>query len=82
MAWLGRRTLFLENMKNAHDPEARSTALREISRLAEDLLRLRDEYIALWRLENREWWLKENIAKYSNLLKHLLEVPAIPIFIP
>ncbi len=82
MAWLGRRALLIEKMKNADDPEARSTALQEVSRLSQDLLRLRDEYAQLWRLENREGWLKENLNKYSNLLKHLLEVPALPLFVP
>ncbi len=32
---------------------------------------LKQEYVALWGLENRPWWLNENMKKYDNLITTL-----------
>ncbi|MEN8247832.1 MAG: glycoside hydrolase family 20 zincin-like fold domain-containing protein [Bacteroidota bacterium] len=35
---------------------------------------LKDEYARLWRRENREWWLDQNLKKFDNLLNHLKSI--------
>lgn len=42
-----------------------------IDLLANEAKSLQEEYITLWNLENRKWWLKENIAQFEQLSEGL-----------
>jgi len=45
--------------------------LNNLRKLESDLDNLKKEYIRLWNLENREWWLDRNLRKYDSLLSGL-----------
>ncbi|HPS54726.1 MAG TPA: family 20 glycosylhydrolase [Sedimentisphaerales bacterium] len=43
----------------------------KINMLVAEVKYLKDEYKRLWNLENRDWWLDKNLAKYDDLMKML-----------
>lgn len=54
---------FINEIGSQSDVELRE----EIALLAEEAILLKEEYIALWNVENRKWWLDQNIAEFENL---------------
>lgn len=40
---------------------------KEIDLLADEVMALQAEYVVLWNLENRPWWLEMNLAKFEQL---------------
>lgn len=43
--------------------------------LARSVDKLKSEYVRLWNLENRPWWLDQNLARYDSLQRRLAAVP-------
>jgi len=54
---------FINGTGNLSDAEIK----KQIDQLADESKSLQAEYVSLWNLENREWWLEKNIAKFEKL---------------
>jgi len=56
--------------------------LNNIKDLESDLNNLKKEYIRLWNLENREWWLDRNVKKYDRFMLKLKKAENPVMIIP
>jgi hexosaminidase len=80
--FMGERALAAINVKFADNPDSRVSARDELAQSAKDAPGLRDEYVRLWNLENRPWWLDRNLAKYDKLIAELDVAPDTPVLAP
>lgn len=44
---------------------------QEIDLLREEAIMLKEDYIILWNLENRSWWMDKNIEKFEKLVRDI-----------
>lgn len=76
MVFLGKKNLLsLALQADFINPsQAEASAHRELaSQLEEELYTIKCEYIRLWHLENRGWWLDRNLARYDGLCRQLMD---------
>ena len=76
-AFAARKNLFILELQEIHNnPAAKSAQMIKESRdkLLRELHQLKKDYIAVWKEENREYWLAENLKKYDQLARELLDL--------
>ena len=75
-AYTAKKNLFtLEVQKVYNNPEANPGSLLETrDALLKELHQLKIDYVRVWQLENRAYWLEENLKKYDAQAKDLLDL--------
>jgi hypothetical protein len=64
------------------DPADTRLARQEISDLLPDLYTIKKEYVRLWKLENRPWWLDKNMEDYDKLARQMEDVDKVVFIEP
>ncbi|SKB71773.1 Chitobiase/beta-hexosaminidase C-terminal domain-containing protein [Salegentibacter holothuriorum] len=76
-AFAAKKNLFILDLQEAHsNPNAISKDEIKQTRdeLFKELHQLKIDYINLWQAENREYWLTENLNKYDETARELLDL--------
>ncbi|MCM4157006.1 glycoside hydrolase family 20 zincin-like fold domain-containing protein [Gramella sp. AN32] len=76
-AFAAKKNLFILKLQKVHEnPEAVSEEEIKQTRdeLFKELHQLKIDYIHLWKAENREYWLTENLNKYDKAARELLDL--------
>ncbi|WP_289023995.1 glycoside hydrolase family 20 zincin-like fold domain-containing protein [uncultured Salegentibacter sp.] len=76
-AFAAKKNLFILDLQKAHaNPEAVSKErIKETrNKLFKELHHLKMDYINIWKAENREYWLAENLNKYDETARELLDL--------
>lgn len=76
-AFAANKNLFILELQEIHD-NLKIKSLSEIKLLRNNLFKelhqLKIDYIGLWKEENREYWLVENLKKYDQIAQELLDL--------
>ena len=81
--FMGERAVAVKLQDDAIDnPVIRSGVVTAINNLVNEAVELRAEYARLWRLENREWWLDRNLARYDDMIAKLKGAASGPTITP
>ena len=68
-----RMRILLYNMKSGGSNEDVNKVKNELNLLINELYEIKKEYIRLWKMENREYWLEKNLNDYNNLARSIIE---------
>lgn len=63
--------IILYEAKESENIYAAQIVAPELEKLKNDLFSIKKEYIRLWNLENRPWWLDKNLNDYNRLAKQI-----------
>lgn len=80
-ALCGLRVL-VAHLLRADDATRLDKAADGLRQLLTEARELREEYRRLWLVENREWWLDRNLARWDRLIEELEALPKTPIILP
>lgn len=61
--------IILCEAKESGSPYAASLAGAETKKLKNELYEIKKEYIRLWKMENRDWWLDKNLNDYDRMAR-------------
>ena len=79
--WCAKRNLTrCQLYKTYQNPSAANIAesKRQINELIDELHDLKCEYIKVWEIESRPYWLEVNMQKYDDVAKHLQQLEYLP----
>jgi len=63
--------IILYEAKESDNIYAAQIVAPELEKLKDDLFGIKKEYIRLWNLENRPWWLDKNLSDFNRLAKQI-----------
>ena len=63
--------IILYEAKESENIFAAQIVAPELEKLKNDLFAIKKEYVRLWNLENRPWWLDKNLNDYNRLAKQI-----------